>query len=415
MEKMGTINLIYDKIYQSFDNRFLLYNGFNGDIENPNIYSCQVKNIITIFNRFLENNISINRIRRDHKILEGKTFITLCPVQTYSYMEDVNGFSFLEYMEMDIIKRIIDGSYHLLIMYGYEGFQEDYLGLEKLEEKLRDYSIPLEQVYFITSNLLIDVSKYKINILQLPYFLYMRSNEFRYNLMNVSFDINDYVIKNKPKKFLSYNRRQHHHRILTLLEFIEHGLLKESLFSFPSLGVEEETDTTLRIIKKYYGASYKEKIKRAKTLTPLVLDNSDFEIQMAMGYEVPDHYKSTYFSVVTETFFISDTIFFSEKTFKPITYFQPFILIAPVHSLKYLRDLGFKTFGRWIDESYDEISDPVSRMRAIMNEIIRLSKLNNFELDKLIFDMRDTLLHNHNTLMNPPTDALKVQMDRLLS
>ena len=51
------------------------------------------------------------------------------------------------------------------------------------------------------------------------------------------------------------------------------------------------------------------------------------------------------------------TIFISEKTWKPIMVGHPFIMVGNKNNLKFLKDLGYKTFDKWIDESYDDIED----------------------------------------------------------
>lgn len=65
--------------------------------------------------------------------------------------------------------------------------------------------------------------------------------------------------------------------------------------------------------------------------------------------------------------------FFSEKTFKPMINKMPFIMIGTAYNLESLRDLGFKTFHPWINESYDTIKDDYLRIDAIVNELQRLT------------------------------------------
>lgn len=61
--------------------------------------------------------------------------------------------------------------------------------------------------------------------------------------------------------------------------------------------------------------------------------------------------------VVTETVYSGDRNHLTEKIFKPIVMQQPFLLIAPRHSLRYLRSYGFETFDSVWDESYDDLED----------------------------------------------------------
>jgi hypothetical protein len=90
----------------------------------------------------------------------------------------------------------------------------------------------------------------------------------------------------------------------------------------------------------------------------------------------PSHASATYSSqeyqqaaidVVLETLFDDPRIQLTEKILRPIACGKPFILAGTHGSLQYLRDYGFKTFGDYIDESYDCIEDPVLRLQAIMH------------------------------------------------
>ena len=45
---------------------------------------------------------------------------------------------------------------------------------------------------------------------------------------------------------------------------------------------------------------------------------------------------------------------------------QPFIVVGVPGALKAMRDMGFKTFSDFWDESYDTIQDPNMRMRKLV-------------------------------------------------
>jgi hypothetical protein len=73
--------------------------------------------------------------------------------------------------------------------------------------------------------------------------------------------------------------------------------------------------------------------------------------------------------LVAETLFDHDKIYLTEKVFKPMVMSQPFILFGPPHSLRYLRQYGFKTFDTCWDESYDHETDHDKRMQKILQVI----------------------------------------------
>lgn len=89
--------------------------------------------------------------------------------------------------------------------------------------------------------------------------------------------------------------------------------------------------------------------------------------------------------VPTETVYFGRRTHLTEKTFKAIALEMPFVLVAPAHSLAYLREYGFKTFSPLIDESYDTIEDPIGRVEAvthILREIEARSAAAKLELQQ---------------------------------
>jgi hypothetical protein len=86
-----------------------------------------------------------------------------------------------------------------------------------------------------------------------------------------------------------------------------------------------------------------------------------------------DWYAKTYFELLAESSFFDDDSFdFSEKITKPIIMEHPFIVLANKHFLKNLRSLGFKTFGEYIDESYDECIKFEDKIPIIIKNLERL-------------------------------------------
>ena len=121
--------------------------------------------------------------------------------------------------------------------------------------------------------------------------------------------------------------------------------------------------------------------------------------------EVPvDAVNNSFCWVVTETSFNEtlpqQSFRLTEKTYKPVAYFMPFIMIGNPYSLKEFRKAGYQTFGRWWDEGYDEIIDPVKRMAKITDIILQLSRLNQSDLMKMYREMQSVLEHNYNVLIS---------------
>lgn len=98
--------------------------------------------------------------------------------------------------------------------------------------------------------------------------------------------------------------------------------------------------------------------------------------------------------LVTETVATGRRQHLTEKTFKPIAMGMPFVIVGTQGSLKYLRSYGFKTFGDFWDESYDDIADDNERIAAIAKTLADLDRLSGLEKTQLYRNMADTIKHN---------------------
>jgi hypothetical protein len=129
-----------------------------------------------------------------------------------------------------------------------------------------------------------------------------------------------------------------------------------------------------------------------------VFDGNNLDINLAMEFDSEFH-KKTFVSLVSETSVNSNVVFFSEKIFKPIFACQPFILSGNRGSLQHLKDLGFKTFDKWWDESYDlEYTFP-ARVRKMLKVVTEIVNKTDDELITILQEMEETLIHNYDVFM----------------
>ena len=68
---------------------------------------------------------------------------------------------------------------------------------------------------------------------------------------------------------------------------------------------------------------------------PASLEHGEIAINYADG---KIYYKNSFCEVVCETRFAQPTGNFSEKTIRPMHFHRPFVLVAPPHTLKYLKE-----------------------------------------------------------------------------
>ena len=107
-------------------------------------------------------------------------------------------------------------------------------------------------------------------------------------------------------------------------------------------------------------------------------------------------YNNTAYSVIAETCWQDNFAFFTEKTSKPIIARRLFVMFAGRGYLGRLKQLGFRTFGSIIDESYDDEIDDLVRWQQAWNQIKWLSE----QPQELILEqIRPTVEHNFEIMM----------------
>jgi hypothetical protein len=199
----------------------------------------------------------------------------------------------------------------------------------------------------------------------------------------------------KPYYFLCLNRRFRWHRTKIILEIFkrwndkflwshDRPNIKEELFNNPDgqhFSFEDLLVKTKDFPKELYD------------ILPKRIDIEHTVNDTAVRLELQEQ---AYINVVTETMFTEpDTLFFSEKVYKPIVALQPFILLGSYQSLKVLHEQGYKTFHPIINEEYDELKNPDERFNAIVMEIDRLSNLSHEEMHNLIKECADICIYNY--------------------
>jgi hypothetical protein len=139
--------------------------------------------------------------------------------------------------------------------------------------------------------------------------------------------------------------------------------------------------------------------KHISTLNGSIIADTDSprgSLSADAGLKELEFNQSALWHIVSETVFYYDKLHLTEKIFKPIVSKRPFILVAAPGNLAYLKKYGFRTFERWIDESYDDEKDHQRRLEKIALEIEKLCKLSPSDLKKMHLEMREVLEFNFN-------------------
>ena len=223
--------------------------------------------------------------------------------------------------------------------------------------------------------------------------------------------------KRYTKKFLNLNRRWRLHRPLLITLLKSRNLLDQGYISFAPSDDGQNWETVYPQLQRMYSNHKISKILEdniaVKNLPAMYLDTEDLVTNRAIHEpSIADYYVETYFSIVNETTYHEQTPFLSEKIFKTIAMGHPFLIVTAPNSLQYLKELGYKTYAPFIDESYDTIIDDGDRMLAILDEVERLCSMPEKALRKQwLPNVRIIANHNRKLIMNKRDNNLSKPMN----
>lgn len=126
-----------------------------------------------------------------------------------------------------------------------------------------------------------------------------------------------------------------------------------------------------------------------------------------------DFYKKIGIDIVVETVLDYPYNFLTEKTYRPIAAGRPFIVAGPLHTLSFLKSLGFKTFSSILNESYDEIVNPEERLLSVCQVILDIANRPVDTIKQEVYSIKNILIHNQQCLMNLPNNQFEYFKEQL--
>lgn len=197
------------------------------------------------------------------------------------------------------------------------------------------------------------------------------------------------------KLYNCLNRRITAPRQWLYLRLAEEGLISDGIVSMDRF---EKTEPLYNHIE--YPIDKAE--KHIENL-PMHVDITDFADNPFMNVNM-DVYLNSWFSIVTETTATinDDSVMITEKSMKPMIAGHPFMVWGNRKTLRYLRELGFKTFPELWDESYDTVYD-FYRLDRIIRNVIEAKKIE----DKMEWFKRceDSVCHNQEMALKMSWDS----------
>lgn len=342
--------------------------------------------------------------------------------KTWFINVDINGWNWpscqtdvFQSFDLEILKELNHGNAYVILNHQCESFTGSFFNT--LYQKLTNFSsIPYNKIIYMVAAA--DAAReYKnfVNERNIPknqeiVIMYVHHVYKRFKHENtLGFFNYDRSVK-KEKKFLSLNRRWHHHRLLLVCSLAFNNLIEHGYVSL-GISLEEvnEAQQTINKLHRYFKSEYIEAgFNKIKNHLPLQVDMADLRINQFQTTSLPiEFYQKSCFSLVSSTFALQNrekSVGFTEKEIKPILARHPFIIHNLPGVLAHLKSMGFLTFEKWFDESYDEETNDNKRLIKITDEVKRLSELSFEQWDIMLEEMTPVLEHNYNRLVNYTTE-----------
>jgi len=352
----------------------------------------------------------------------------------FLYPYNVLNFNFLLEQEIPLPpKKVIEaaknGMCKIVFFYGHEGHVNSSRYVEKLSTFAKQFTDI--EIYFYSSNLIFQKNyteltkkfpdKFPSNLIFPEYCAFeidpwfesvdktdqYAVSYFHYQYFKKLYEhrvVKNFINKDTLKRFLIFNRRPR------ILRTLIHAAVKSNpeldKNSYVGIGKNPEIINFINNI-----TVKKDSIHRGNEIEKYILDNKstyeqegfllDVDLDINQASDIPySLYYNSLISVVTETLTDSDSIFFSEKVFKPIIALHPFLILGNPFTLKKLREYGYETFSKYWDESYDLEIDKFKRFSMVLRILEDLNKKPIQELKEMFFDMVPILNKNYTIFLD---------------
>ena len=356
-------------------------------------------------------------LRRIYKDLEKFKFLSVSLNVPYSLdTANVDIFSIFEPEELASLR----GSNNTYFFFDYlkEGTSYKWLNYYQLiTESAIKHDIPFNKIIFGSSNLQENQSyeqwcretqqtnRFKI------FTLNFWDSVFE-GIMSKQVTIDQTVAdlqNNHSRYFLFLNRRKRPHRTLSVFQLYQTPAFNKGLVSCDKLKETDYFDLNWHLENFYDSSVDKDLWNSLAEQTPLVLDLFDFKVNWADT--MPDNlFKKSLFSLVNETLIEEKwidngpSLFYSEKTFKPMLYNHPVLIFGQAGANQQLTSLGYKTYDKYFNLDFDLELNTLERINAVVREVNRVcDTLDTLSLDSKIewvLQDRETLEHNKQTIQS---------------
>ena len=326
------------------------------------------------------------------KLYTGKNtrfakYIVLDPKYTNTGLENIE-FDSVAFFKNELINKLKSNSISLIFNCSMEGSKILFPYFNIFRNSLLRNNIPLQNFYYLTGDPTehcVDNSEKIFHVNGLDRL--MRPKE----QMNIVKDFYFTCLNRKPRYWRSKLIYELYHSDYKNKMLVSHPLInsKNDFINYDGFEVEDDI-ADFFINNSPLQVSHNEPLSNKMALSTILST-------------LPEVYNRAVFDVTMETYQERDHEYITEKTFKPMLNMMPIIIWGtPGINTTALQRLGFKTYEDWFDLSFDNETHTETRLKLLLNEILRVcKKLDNCsDLTEWQQTNMDVLQYNKNLILN---------------
>jgi len=208
-------------------------------------------------------------------------------------------------------------------------------------------------------------------------------------------------------KFIWLNRRPRPHRVYALYKLVEANLIDgNAIFSFHNFGYDRDTyfhnsfmrETVASISNGEFNTEITDELTKNYLDVPAISPTYDIANDRQQYSELNNLntlYKDCWLELVSEYNYSNHKVFLTEKIARSIILKKPFVVFGDRYTLKELHNLGFKTFAKFWDESYDALPSIKERIDTAVETIVNIFQTYNWHT-QIPSDMQEIIDYNYN-------------------
>ena len=369
--------------------------------DNPFLSNQEMTSFLVLFGEVVREHIHFRKLKKLKYIHGLLKYPILWPpgLDLFYFIKP----EYLELLKKKEIYFVFDAS--------TEGFSPiiDNPFFEILFNNCKLHNIDPRQILFVSSNLYdeINLNKFckerhieeKINVFSFVAFEYAIQHRHGFVDTKKYLDAKLNTVSHtfKDRYFSSLSRINRSHRTKATFLLCQEEISKQALISHDIV----DPVSVEHLFRNYD----QQKVKDWISQLPLTVDRKDFTTNWALEGNYDQIHDQTLFQIVNETEAnnkYNTALFYSEKTFRPISQLQPFIIYGQQYCNKYLKNIGYKTYEDWFDYSFDNEPDDTKRYELLLDSIKKTCHmLDQMSADEKVnwrFKNQQILINNYDTL-----------------